>query len=72
MAKSKSFEKSLEKLEELVDSLEEPALSLDKALKLFEEGLKEVRFLEKQLSDSQAKVKKLIEGPKGPKTSAFS
>ncbi|MCE9625061.1 MAG: exodeoxyribonuclease VII small subunit, partial [Deltaproteobacteria bacterium] len=41
-----SFESSLEKLEEIVEKLEEPDLPLDKSLKLFEDGIKQARFCE--------------------------
>jgi exodeoxyribonuclease VII small subunit len=61
MAEAKeNFEKSLKTLEEIVEKLEEPDLSLDKSLKLFEDGIKEARFCEKKLTEAEGKVEKLI------------
>lgn len=63
MSKSEkdSFESSLEKLEEIVEKLEEPDLPLDKSLKLFEDGIKQARFCESRLSEAEGKVEKLIQ-----------
>lgn len=55
-----SFESSLKKLEEIVESLEAPDLPLDKSLKLFEEGIKQARFCEVKLTEAEGKVEKLI------------
>ncbi len=56
-----SFESSLQKLEEIVEQLEEPDLTLDKSLKLFEEGIKQARFCETRLTEAEGKVEKLIQ-----------
>jgi exodeoxyribonuclease VII small subunit len=56
-----TFESSLQKLEEIVEKLEEPDLPLDKSLKLFEDGIKQARFCEGRLSDAEGKVEKLIQ-----------
>jgi len=56
-----SFESSLEKLEEIVEMLEEPDLPLDKSLKLFEDGIKQARFCEARLREAEGKVEKLIQ-----------
>ncbi|MDX1386370.1 MAG: exodeoxyribonuclease VII small subunit [bacterium] len=61
MAAPDSFEKSLEKLESIVEKLEEPDLSLDKSLKLFEDGIKQARHCEKKLTEAEGKVEKLIQ-----------
>ena len=55
-----SFETSLQKLEEIVEKLEEPDLPLDKSLKLFEEGIKQARFCETRLTEAEGKVETLI------------
>ncbi len=56
-----SFESSLEKLEEIVEKLEEPDLPLDHSLKLFEDGIKQARFCETRLREAEGKVEKLIQ-----------
>ena len=51
-AKKPDFEKSLGRLEEVVRRLESPQLSLDDAMKLFEEGVELSRECQKQLERS--------------------
>ena len=50
------FEEKLKKLEEIVEKLASPELELDTSLKLFEEGVKLVRELNKELNDAKGKV----------------
>lgn len=64
MATKESFEKSLEKLEGIVESLEESDLPLEKSLKLFEDGIKQARLCEKTLGEAEGKVEKLIKANK--------
>ncbi|MBP8718092.1 MAG: exodeoxyribonuclease VII small subunit [Candidatus Atribacteria bacterium] len=68
-----SFEESLKRLEEIVEELEKGELSLDEALKLYEEGMYfSDRCLEK-LNESKQKVEKLTrEGDKKYHTEPFS
>jgi exodeoxyribonuclease VII small subunit len=67
MAKS-SFEKDLEKLEGIVEALEEGGLSLDDALKKFEEGMKLAHGCEKALSAAEKKIEILIKNADGTLT----
>ncbi len=55
-----SFEKKLTRLEEIVQKMENGELSLDESLKLFEEGVKLSRECNKELSEAEQKVKKLV------------
>ncbi len=55
-----SFEKKLTRLEEIVGKMEAGELSLDESLKLFEEGVKLSRDCNKELSEAEQKVKKLV------------
>jgi exodeoxyribonuclease VII small subunit len=64
MAKS-NFEKDLEKLEGIVESLEEGGLSLDDALKRFEEGMKLAQGCEKALSAAEKRIEILIKNADG-------
>jgi exodeoxyribonuclease VII small subunit len=54
------FEKSLVRLEEVVKRLESTDLSLDEAMKLFEEGVKLSRECQKQLEEAEGRVEILL------------
>ena len=58
MAK-KNFEDALNQLEQLVGELENDDLSLDNALKKFEDGMELVRFCTKTLEETQSKINAL-------------
>lgn len=53
------FEKSLKRLDEIVNITENETLSLEESMKLFEEGKKLIASLEKTLKEAEEKVKKL-------------
>lgn len=55
MAK-KNFEDALTHLEKIVEELENTDLSLDNALKKFEDGMELVRFCTKTLAETQSKI----------------
>lgn len=59
------FEKSLARLEEVVKRLESPELSLDEAMKLFEEGVKLSRDCQKQLEEAEGRVEILLKKADG-------
>jgi exodeoxyribonuclease VII small subunit len=59
------FEKSLTRLEEVVQRLEGPDLSLEEAMKLFEEGVKLSRECQKQLEEAEGKVEILLKKADG-------
>ncbi len=54
------FEKKLARLEEIVNKMEDGSLSLEDSLKLFEEGVKHSRELQKTLGEAEEKVKVLL------------
>jgi exodeoxyribonuclease VII small subunit len=56
-----NFESSLKKLEEIVSKLEDGDISLEDSVKSFEEGIGLVKECQRQLSDAELKVKKLLE-----------
>ena len=60
MAK-KSFESSLEKLENVVGSLESGDLSLDESIKKFEEGIKLYKGCKELLSEAESKIQVLTD-----------
>ncbi len=55
-----TFESALKRLEEIAKKLEEENLSLDEALKYFEEGMKLSKFCNEQLTQAENKVKIII------------
>ena len=59
--KNIDFKKELERLDEIVDKISNKALPLDEALKLYEEGAKIVKELEKQLEEAKEKVEKIVD-----------
>jgi len=63
--KKPDFERSLARLEEVVRRLESPQLSLDEALKLFEEGVGLSRECQKQLEEAEGRVEILLKKADG-------
>ena len=63
--KKPEFERSLARLEEVVRKLESPQLSLDEAMKLFEEGVALSRECQKQLEEAEGKVEILLKKADG-------
>lgn len=64
-AKKLDFEKSLARLEEVVRKLEAANVSLDEAMKLFEEGVELSRACQKQLEEAEARVEILLKQANG-------
>ena len=64
-AKRPDFERSLGRLEEVVRRLESPQLSLDEAMKLFEEGVELSRECQKQLEEAEGRVEILLKKADG-------
>ncbi|HVO58716.1 MAG TPA: exodeoxyribonuclease VII small subunit [Dongiaceae bacterium] len=63
--KKADFERSLARLEEVVRKLESPQLSLDDAMRLFEEGVALSRECQKQLEEAEGKVEILLKKADG-------
>ena len=63
--KKPDFERSLTRLEEVVRRLESPQLSLDDAMKLFEEGVELSRECQKQLEEAEGRVEILLKKADG-------
>lgn len=59
------FEDALKRLEDIVDTLEKGELSLEKSLKIFEEGVKLSRLCNKLLDKAEKKVEILMRDEKG-------
>jgi len=52
------FEKSLKRLDEIVNKIENETLPLEETLKLYEEGKKLITSLEKALKEAEEKIEK--------------
>ncbi len=63
--KVKDFETALKSLEDIVSQLEAGDLALDRALELFEEGVKISRFCNAKLEEAERKVETLIKAADG-------
>lgn len=58
--KELTFEKAMERLEEIVELLENGENELDKSLSLFEEGVKLISLCNKKLEKAEESVKMLV------------
>jgi exodeoxyribonuclease VII small subunit len=58
--KSEKFEEALQKLEAIVNKMEEGELSLEEALNAFEEGVKLAKLCSSKLDEAERRVEKLI------------
>lgn len=63
--KSKTFEASMQRLEQIVARMDSGDVSLEEALKLFEEGTALVSGCNQQLDEAELKVVKLMKGADG-------
>jgi exodeoxyribonuclease VII small subunit len=61
------FEDAMARLEEIVNGLEKGDLSLDKSLKMFEEGVRLSKSCLKMLDEAQQKVEILVRDKEGKK-----
>ena len=60
-----NFEKSIEKLEKIVEEMEQGEVNLDNMLKKFEEGMKLAKFCTKKLDEAEKKIEILIKKQDG-------
>lgn len=59
------FEEALKKLEKIVNDLEKGDLTLDEALKKYEEGLELARICSQRLETAKKKIDILVKNKKG-------
>jgi exodeoxyribonuclease VII small subunit len=70
--KPKSFEASLEALEQIVHQLENGDLPLEKSLELFEDGIRLSRQCQERLNQAERRIEILLRDNQGrPAVSAF-
>ena len=58
--KTDSFEKNLERLDSIVHEMEDPELPLERALLLYEEGMKLSEVCHKQLEEAEGRIEVLM------------
>ena len=63
--KSLDFEKSLAKLESIIEQLEDGELPLNESIKTFEEGVKLTKHCQELLTKAELKIQKLLEKDDG-------
>ena len=63
LGKAESFEKGLERLDAIVQQLEDADLPLEKALQLYEEGMKLSEVCHEQLQEAEGRVEILLKKP---------
>jgi len=61
MAKKITFEKAMERLQEIVSRLEDGNVPLEESIKLYEEGMKLGKLCKKMLDEAELKIKRLEE-----------
>jgi len=59
------FEEALKKLEKIVEDLEKGDLSLDEALKKYQEGIELARLCAQRLESAKKKIDVLVKNKKG-------
>ena len=62
---NKTFEQSMQRLEQIVRAMERGDVPLEESLKLFQEGTELVRNCQKLLDEAQLQVNKIMTDPQG-------
>jgi len=65
MATKFNFEKSLDRLEEIVEQLETGEVKLEDAIKVFEEGVVLFKQCAAKLNEAEKKIKQLVKTEEG-------
>lgn len=60
-----TFESAFARLEEIVEKMNQDAITLDDSLKLYEEGDALIQFCSKKLQDAETKIETLIKNRDG-------
>ncbi len=63
--KNMTFEQSMQRLEQIVRTMERGDVQLDESLKLFQEGTELVRSCEKLLNEAELQIKKVMTAADG-------
>jgi exodeoxyribonuclease VII small subunit len=52
----KTFENSLENSKKILNQLMNPSITLEESLKLYENGIKEIKFAQKMIEEAKVKI----------------
>ena len=55
--KNSTFETKLEASKEILNSLMNPTITLEESIKLYEQGLKEIKSAQKMIEEAKVKIK---------------
>ncbi len=55
--KKSTFETKLEASKEILNSLMNPSITLEESIKLYEQGLKEIKSAQKMIEEAKVKIK---------------
>ncbi|HEX9642219.1 MAG TPA: exodeoxyribonuclease VII small subunit [Candidatus Krumholzibacteria bacterium] len=64
-ANTESFEKALERLEGIVQKLEDGELTLEESLRLYEDGIRLSRLCHGQLEEAEGRIELLVKDARG-------
>ena len=64
-SQNKTFEESMQRLEQIVRAMERGDVALEESLRLFQEGTELIRSCNKLLDEAQLQVKKIMTAPDG-------
>ncbi len=64
-SQNKTFEESMQRLEQIVRAMERGDVALEESLKLFQEGTELIRSCNKLLDEAQLQVIKIMTAPDG-------
>ncbi len=65
MTKKLSLNQAINRLEEIVQRLEQEELELEEALRLFDEGMELIRAAERELGESEGRLKQVLVDRRG-------
>ncbi len=65
MAKKLSLKQAINRLEEIVRNLEGEELELEEALRLFDEGMELIRAAEREIGESEGRLKQVLVDRRG-------
>lgn len=65
MGKKMTFEAAMNRLEAIVQQLEQGRIGLDEAIKIFDEGMSLYRLCQSQLQEAEKKIETLVKTENG-------
>ncbi len=63
--KKEKFEKKLEDIKKILNHLMDPAITLEESLKLYEDGLKQIKSAQKMIEEAKVKIETIEQNSSG-------